>query len=149
MNSKLVFRKITKLPGDIDDLVHESEREEFAFVNRLKSEWEDATNRFDAIGEFLLSVSEADRTIGICGVNNDPYVAEHGISRLRHLYVLPDCRNQSVGSDLVNACLDGLSDSIRKVRLRVPEAGTGLFYEKLGFKPVCDSTASHIFNVSE
>ena len=58
------IRSITKLPGNIEDLIHESEKEGFTFISRLKTEWEKAENRFDDIGEFLLSASCADHTLG-------------------------------------------------------------------------------------
>ena len=56
------IRSITKLPGNIEDLIHESEKEGFTFISRLKTEWEKAENRFNDIGEFLLSASYADHT---------------------------------------------------------------------------------------
>jgi len=56
-------------------------------LSRLKTEWEEAKNRFDDAGEFLLSASFEDLPIGLCGVNIDPYLSDQSVARLRHLYV--------------------------------------------------------------
>lgn len=140
------IKVITKLPSDIDVLVRESELEGFAFVNRLKTEWEEKSNRFDAVGEFLLLATTLDQSVGICGLNIDPYLSDPSFFRLRHLYVLKAYRSRSIGSDLVRTCLENLSSTTKGVRLRVPEKSTGCFYEKLGFKTVEDFTATHIFD---
>ena len=139
------IRKITKLPSDIEKLVRESETEGFAFVRRLQHEWEEAVNRFDSVGEFLFLASCSNQSIGICGVNADPYLSDISVFRLRHLYVLRAYRSQYVGSSLVRACLENLHDTTSLIRLRVPEIDTGRFYEKLGFKAVNDTTATHVF----
>jgi len=138
----------TELPGNIEDLARESVNEGFGFINRLKTEWVEAINRFDDTGEFLLSASLADMSVGVCGINIDPYLSDQSVARLRHLYVSPVYRYRSVGSDLVRACLGNLSENTRVVRLRVPDKNTGQFYEKLGFKEIDDTTATHIFRCS-
>ena len=143
--SNMEIQIITRLPGNIKGLVQESEKEGFAFINRLKTEWEEASNCFDGTGEFLLSASSDNYSMGVCGINVDPYLSDQGVARLRHLYVSPAYRSRSIGSELVRACLNNLSNTTRMVRLRVPEPETGRFYEKLGFKAIRDTTATHIF----
>jgi len=127
LQNEMKIRKTTNLPDDIEDLVRESEKEGFAFISRLQTEWIEAENRFDDVGEFLLLASSAGRSIGVCGVNIDPYLSDLSVARLRHLYVSPAYRSRSIGSDLVRTCLENLSDTTRIVRLRVPEKILDIF----------------------
>lgn len=136
---------VTQLPSDLEELIRESDREGFAFVKRLASEWVSNINRFDNIGEFLLVSSSFNRTTGICGINTDPYLLDPEVARLRHLYVLPAFRSQAIGSKLVCECLARAKPKYKCVRLRVPDDGTGLFYENMGFKAIEDATATHSF----
>lgn len=142
----IVIEATTDLPSDLGNLVRQSEEEGFNFIRRLKNEWDTSTNRFDGFGEFLLAAYSEEKTIGVCGVNVDPYSSKQGVARLRHLYVAPANRSNCVGSDLVKHCLGNLPSSFNIIRLRVPNAETGRFYERLGFELVDDATATHVFS---
>ena len=93
--------------------------------------------------EFLLISSSRNKTIGICGINIDPYFSNPEVARLRHLYVLPAFRSQGIGTKLVRECLTRSKIRYSSVRLRVPDVSTGLFYENLGFEAIQDPTATH------
>ncbi len=143
----LEIKTLSALPADMSDLVRQSEEEGFVFMRRLENEWNDETNRFDRDGEFLLAAYRNNKTVGICGVNIDPYASQAHVARLRHLYVSPSNRGSDIGSALVSGCLQKLNKGFKLIRLRVPDAETGKFYERFGFRAVDDPTTSHILNV--
>lgn len=140
--------QISILPYDFAELIRASELEGFTFIKRLSTEWANSANRFDGAGEFLLASSSGDKTIGICGINIDPYLSDSTVARLRHLYVLPAFRSKRVGSDLVCECLGRSKLCFNSVRLRVPDIRTGVFYENLGFEAISDASATHSLGLS-
>ena len=142
-----IIEPITALPTDFSNLVRQSEKEGYAFVRRLVDKWNTGENQFDCIGECLLAAYDSNSTIGICGINIDPYTTQTGVARLRHLYVAPAYRSQGLGSHLVKRCLGNLHNTVEIVRLRVPDKATGLFYEKLGFSAIEGATATHILKL--
>lgn len=148
----LQIKPILSLPNDLTTLIQHSEREGFNFIRRLKEDWDNGSNRFNGSGEFLLAASDNQTLLGVCGVNIDPYVQSNSqqkpVARLRHLYVIPSSRSKQLGSQLVNACLAKMHADFTAVRLRVPDAATGAFYEKLGFDPIEDTTATHSLNLN-
>jgi len=147
MLNALQIRSINQLPAGFVELVKHSDLEGFNFLTRMQNEWADKTNRFTKPGECLLVAEYEKATIGVCGVNIDPYTSDIRVARLRHLYVRPDCRQNGVGSKLVIECLQRMPNSISTMRLRVPNSTAGRFYEKLGFLPVASEHATHCIEV--
>ncbi len=139
-----MIQTVTGLPADIDDLVLQSEAEGFVFVRRLTDEWRQQSNCFDRDGEVFFTASSDNRTVGVCGINLDPYVCDRSVARLRHLYVLPEFRAGGIGAALVRQCIEHSANHFSRIRLRVPDKNTGRFYELLGFSAISDSSASHV-----
>ena len=71
----------------IDALLHESEREGFAFVRRLLADWQSGANRFDCMGEALVLADANDKVVGVGGLNVDPYANDPQVARIRHVYI--------------------------------------------------------------
>ena len=126
--------------GDLPDL---ATAEGLSFVERTRAEWATGVNRFDGAGEcFFLAVS-GDQTVGMCGLNLDPYLDEPAVGRLRHLYVHPQHRRAQIGRALVAACLSGAPASFDRVRLRTTNPAADRLYRRLGFEAVEDPSATH------
>jgi len=143
MNEISIVQLTTLSTDDVSRLVALSEEENFRFVRRLAEEWASGQNRFDKPGEILLGAYLAKSLIGVCGVNQDPYVNQAGVGRLRHLYVDPVLRLNGVGSALVLGCLRNVVGSFHKIRLRTPDGKAHALYKLLGFNEINLSTASH------
>lgn len=123
----------------------ESEREVFKFLRRLVDDWQSGTNRFDSAGEIFLIAREADKVIGVGGLNIDPYANDPDIGRIRHVYVANECRRRGIGRTLVERLIDEARGSFRELRLRTNTAAGDAFYCALGFTPFADGTlASHV-----
>lgn len=118
-----------------------AEAEGFGFVQRLMRDWESGANRFARPGEQLVGAFDGVRLLGFAGVNQDPYLRQAGVGRLRHLYVSPGQRGRGIGTALVRHLLR--SAAFYRLRLRTDTAAAAAFYLRLGFHPVADETATH------
>jgi GNAT superfamily N-acetyltransferase len=135
---------VTGLHPGLALLQDEADREGFNFVRRLVDDYHSGANRFDRRGEALIGAIQKDALVGICGLNRDPYLQDPSVGRLRHLYVRPAMRGQGIGTSLVETLLAGAHDVFAGVRLRTDRDSAARFYQRLGFQPVRDATASHV-----
>lgn len=142
--STYVVQRVQKLPADIDHLVESSRREGYSFVDRLYVEWIDGLNRFALKGEALFVAQFQNRSVGICGLNRDPYLSDACVGRIRRLYVLSEYRRQSVGRLLIEACLAVAVGHFSSVRLRTFNPDADQFYVSLGFNRTEQDAATHV-----
>ena len=103
----------------------------YEFVQRLVTEFENGTNRFDLPGEALFGAFAGDTMIGICGLNRDPYLNDGHTGRVRHLYVLADWRRKGVGRRLIEAVIAEAKLHFDQLTLWTNDAAP--FYRSLGF----------------
>jgi GNAT superfamily N-acetyltransferase len=130
---------------ELQPLVDRSLAEGYRFVAKLEDEWLDGSNRFDRPGEALYGAWRDGAMIGVCGRNIDPYRADPGVARLRHLYVLPAGRRLGVGRALVERVVQDARGWFRGIALRTPlgDQGASAFYAAIGFTPVREPAATH------
>lgn len=141
------IKRLEDLPRDIEALRAESARDGFRFIEKLKSEWQSATNRFDAPGESLIGAFQNQSLVAVCGLNIDPYAGDSAVGRLRHLYVLKIARRQGIASAMVGHLLGVAHLSFACVRLFTDTRQAAMFYEAIGFSPTVSPTASHILQI--
>ena len=128
---------------DLTELELAAAVEGHAFVARTRREWDAGVNRFDRPGEVFFIASERGRTIGMCGLNQDPFLDDPTVGRLRHLYVHPDHRRNGIAAELVAGCLASGQSRFERIRLRTSNPDAAALYQSLGFTVVDDPTASH------
>ncbi|TDB49541.1 hypothetical protein [Bacillus sp. CBEL-1] len=70
---------------DLTNLIIESEKEGFLFIERLINDYKNGNNTFSKPGEFLYGVSnqEGSIIIAIGGINKDRFSTNERIGRLR------------------------------------------------------------------
>lgn len=125
------------LPAGLPNLRAEARREAFRFLDRLASEWETGTARFDRPGEALLAARMADALAGIGGLTLDPVVP--GALRMRRFYVHPAFRRFGIGRRLAVALLERPGTAGQSVTVNAGTVGAPAFWEALGFVPdPCD-----------
>ena len=141
------LRRVTLLDAEIVPLVVEAEGDSHRFLRRLLDEWNSGTNRFAGDGELLLSAHVDDRLVAIGGLNRDPYVAAHGVARLRHVYVSSNARRLGVGSVLVKRLIEDARENFDVMRLRTMTAEAAAFYERLGFQRADGEAVTHVLSL--
>lgn len=125
-------------------LVGASEAEGFGFLRRLVREWDVGAGRFDGPGEILLGVVDGPALVAVGGLTPDPYSAETGLGRLRHIYVRPDMRRTGVGRLLVEALEARARPHFLALALRTDTESAARFYEALGYRRLPPGgTATH------
>lgn len=138
MVAGLVAQPFESLPEDIEVLLRDSREEGHDLVRRLVDDWEDRSNRFDRPGEVALEVRLDNRLVGVGGLNQDPYLDDPGVGRIRHVYVSPDARRLGVGRVLVTSLVEHARGRFSRVRLRAGPAEASGFYLRLGFEETPD-----------
>ncbi len=126
--------------GELPDLAGD---EGLRFVQRTVDEWRSGSNRFDRHGEALLTAHQAERIVGMCGLNIDPFANTPSIGRIRHLYVAPRMRHRGIGRLLVAACLERAEGTFDTVRLRTFDRDAAAFYTAIGFTTFAEPAATH------
>ena len=58
--------------------------EGFSFVDRLLTEWSSGKNQFSKPGEKLFGVYRETELVAVGGLNQDAYLADEKVGRLRH-----------------------------------------------------------------
>ncbi len=141
---ELTIRSLIPPPWpSLAPLIEESQREGFRFLVRLRAEFENGSNRFDAPGEALLGGYRGPALIAVGGLNRDPYAAEPRAGRLRHLYVSRAFRDKGIGRALVEALVAVAQPRFGVLRLRTDTHAAARFYEALGFTPIESPDATH------
>ena len=107
-------------------------------------EWADGSNRFDRPGEALFGAWVGGRLVGVCGLNVDPYAGDDRVGRVRHLYVLRDCRRLGAGRELVEQVLAAARGRFGVLRLSTNNPAAARLYEGLGFRPVSERHCTHV-----
>lgn len=144
MTRDIHIAPITAFHPDMGAIQAQAKAEGFRFVDRLVEEWRSGTNRFHQPGELFLGGFRQCQLLGFCGLNFDPYMNQREVGRLRHLYVLQEARRGGLASALVSLILSEAKGIFELVRLRTDNSEAAEFYTQFGFKPVNDTTATHI-----
>jgi N-acetylglutamate synthase-like GNAT family acetyltransferase len=134
----IVINRLDGLPPDISfELLQASIRENFSPIQWLIDRWKDGQNQFSLPGEALYEARDGDQLIGICGINQDPYVnSELRLGRIRRLYVLPEYRRKGVGRKLVMRAIADAHSHFSEINLRTFDIQSARFFEAIGFAMV-------------
>ena len=148
-NTRALIERLNKSPGDcLGALVAESEQQGLRFIRRLAEEWTSGANRFDRPGEALFTATIARETVGVCGLNVDPYASKQNVGRVRHLYVLIGSRRLGVGRQLVAEIIEAARGRFDSLHLRTENPAAAQFYERLGFvRVVGPGDCTHVMDL--
>ena len=135
-------------PGCLDALLAECEQAGSLIVRRLVDDWASGANRFDRSGEALFAAGIEGRLVGVCGLNVDPYSAEPGLGRLRHLYVLSAYRRRGIGRQLVAEVITAARGRFDHLRLSTGNSVAARFYERMGFRSAEAAHCTHVLDVN-
>lgn len=134
---------------DLTNLIIESKKEGFLFLERLINDYKNGTNTFSKPGEFLYGVfNQEGSVIAIGGINKDPFSTNERIGRLRRFYVSKGYRRKGVGKSLVTRILKDASEHYEIIVLYTDTEDANKFYNSLGFiKDNSVSKSTHSLNL--
>jgi GNAT superfamily N-acetyltransferase len=130
------------LPAGFEALRAEALAEGFRQVERLASDWEAGTTRFDRDGEALLAARLNGALAGIGGLTMEPVVP--GALRMRRFYVRLAFRRVGVGRQLVTALLAGVGGD-GSITVNAAPASIA-FWESVGFNPDPRNGQTHVLS---
>lgn len=115
-------------------------------MDRLDSEWAGGSNRFDHTGECLLGLFEGATLVAVGGLSRDPYGGDPSIGRFRHVYVRPTWRRTGLATQLIGELTARGKLAFARLRLRTHNPAARRLYEGIGFQPVEETDATHVFS---
>jgi GNAT superfamily N-acetyltransferase len=134
-----------KLPiAGMDLLSAEARNQGYRFIDTLLGEWASARNRFEAPGEILCGYLDQDLLVAVGGLNQDLFIGDPNIGRIRRVYVRSAWRNKGIGRALITTLLDHARMNFHCVRLRSENSDAARLYEKIGFSAIDDPHATHM-----
>ena len=134
----IIITNITPDNPGFGELKAESMAAGFNMLRRLEENWLSGQNRFDKPGEKLSGFYADGLLIGVCGLNQDPYMPSAGAGRLRHLYVGIEWRRMRAGITLLKTILEGSERWFDFINTNAPQSAFS-FYEGAGFIPLADA----------
>ncbi|MCY9016630.1 GNAT family N-acetyltransferase [Priestia megaterium] len=137
------------LDVNLMDLVTESKKEGFRFLERLINDYKNGTNNFSKSGEVLYGVfNKEGLLIAIGGINKDPFSTNKRTGRLRRFYVSKEYRRMGVGRSLVTRILKDASENYEIIVLYTDTEDANKFYTSVGFiKDNSVSKSTHSLNL--
>lgn len=139
------IRQTSTLPQGIHKLNAIAAIEGYGMVQKLISNFKSAQNCFNKTGEALYAAYEAERLVGIGGINIDPYFNQPELGRIRHVYVHPEHRRTGIGRALITRIESGASIHFDSFQLFTSQLRAAQFYESLGYLAVTGKwKVSHI-----
>ena len=134
----------TVTPYDWTEILSASRHEGHNMVNRLLTDFQAGTNRFDAPGEILFVHLETGAVVAVCGLNREEETGFGKAGRIRRLYVSPGYRGRGLARHLIEAILSSAIDHHEMLTVNVGKLAARGFYEHLGFMPVTHPRITHI-----
>jgi ribosomal protein S18 acetylase RimI-like enzyme len=131
---KIEIQKIEQLDfNELANLIDQSVEEGYHFMLRLKKEYINGENRFSKDGEAFFVAKSAGNIIGVSGLNQDPYLQNPKIGRVRRLYVSKNYRRLGVGRLLIDAIIQEAQKYYIMIILKTDNPIADKFYRSRGF----------------
>ncbi|MEQ1542822.1 MAG: GNAT family N-acetyltransferase [Novosphingobium sp.] len=147
MRSEFETVQFVALGPEIEPLVREASKAGFPFMETLRREWDDGSNRFDQPGEAYFGAWKSGQLVAAGGLNRDPYAQDAAIGRVRHVYVLNTYRRTGVGRLLLQSISDLARQHFTLLRLRTRTEAGAAFYESIGFVRSDEAAATHVLGL--
>ena len=134
------------VPG-LAQLQSEARDEGYRFLDTLVHEWVSGENRFDRKGEVLCGHFDGALLVAVGGLNQDPFLTDPSVGRIRRLYVRQGWRNHGIGGALLDTLVRFAEEHFCSVRLRAESMNAARLYERRGFIPIQSPSATHILHL--
>ena len=130
-------------PYNWTEILNCSRSEGRKIVNRLVTDFQAGTNRFDAPGEILFVHLCSNGVVAVAGLNQEKDTSFGRAGRIRRLYVIPSSRGNGLARSLVEEIIVSASSHFDILTVNVGKLDARGFYEHLGFTPVDHPGITH------
>jgi GNAT superfamily N-acetyltransferase len=130
------------LPSNIAVLEAEARAEGFGLIDTLIREWADGTNRYEGVGEVLMTIRQDDELAGIGGVTVDPAVPN--ALRMRRFYIREAFRHRQLGRRLAVALIDKVTPFNKPIFVNAGTQAAPAFWESIGFRRHVEAGHTHV-----
>ena len=130
--------------SSLQKMVEESKQSGEGIVGRTVDEWISGKNKFSKEGEKFWGLMVDNEIIGIGGLNQDPYLNDPKVGRVRHVFIMKKYRGQGLSIVLMNLILDLAKKHYTTLRLATNNPIAASLYESLGFEKINEVKATHI-----
>jgi GNAT superfamily N-acetyltransferase len=131
------------LPPQFEALRARAEAEDYLFLNRLATRWNDGAYEGDTRAS-LRAVFDNDAIIAVGAQTVDEYDPHPDHRRIRHFYVSPNYRRHGVGRRLAEALTDDAFMLAPRLHLRAMHALSTAFWDAMGFERVERPDRTHV-----
>lgn len=127
-------------------LADEAAGENYLFVQRTIDEWLNGTNTFTKPGEHLWGLCINNNCVAIGGLNQDPYINNATVGRVRHLYVSKAFRGCGLSKVLMQLILSEAKGHFTSLRLSTQNHVAERLYASMGFSKCDGWKVTHVIN---
>lgn len=117
------------------------------FIQKTIDEWVSGKNKFSKEKEFFVAIMIDDKFVACGGLNQDPYVSDNMIGRVRHLYVSKNYRRKGYAKIILNLIIDEAKKVFDLLRLTTHNSDAASLYESIGFKKVDEYKANYLMKL--
>ena len=128
----------------LQKMAEESKKSGEGIIERTINEWISGKNKFGKVGENFWGLMVDNEIIGIGGLNQDPYLNDPKVGRVRHVYIMKKYRGQGLSRVLLNLIINLAKKHYTTLRLATNNPIAASLYESLGFEKVDEFKVTHI-----
>ena len=128
----------------LNELAQDAIADGHTSVQRTIDEWKDGSNKFSKDGEKIWGIFLSDQCIGIGGINQDPFIDDRTVGRVRHLYISTQYRRLGLSKVLLKLILTHAKKYFTSLRLSTKNPIAASFYESFGFKKTDGIKVTHL-----
>lgn len=130
--------------SSLQKMIEESKQSGEGIVGRTVDEWLSGKNKFGNVGEKFWGLMVDNEIIGIGGLNQDPYLDDPQVGRVRHVYIMKKYRGHGLSRVLLNLIIDLAKKHYTTLRLATHNPIAASLYESLGFEKIDEIKATHV-----
>ena len=128
----------------LQEMAEESTANGQSSIQKTVDEWKSEVNKFSKPGEILYGIVVDGIIVAMGGLNQDPYINDANVGRVRHVYVLKKYRGFGLSRIILNLIINLARENFKTLRLSTMNPVAASLYESMGFEKIDEFKATHI-----
>ena len=129
--------------SSLQKMADESTLDGAPFIQKTIDEWRGGTNTFSKPTEKLWGLVIGDEFIGLGGLNQDPFIDDETVGRVRHMYIAKKYRGLGLSKVIMRLIMNKAKKHFTSLRLSTKNPVAASLYESLGFKKTNGVKVTH------